>query len=138
MFCITRLSLGCFYFQGELISSACAGVQVFFLPVTKSWKTPLNNISEHRWNKDRAWWEEEQLKPEIIAIAAASHHLQSPSLSDFPVGLVSACSAPLSFAPGLQGLALLGSKGEEDAEDSLRQQGTGLKAAHWIKWDART
>lgn len=61
MFCITRLSLGCFYFQRELISSGCAGVQGFFLPVTKSWKTPLNNISEHGWNKGRAWWGEEQL-----------------------------------------------------------------------------
>lgn len=26
----------------------------FFPPVTKSWKTPLNNISKHSWNKDRA------------------------------------------------------------------------------------
>lgn len=26
----------------------------FFPHVTKSWKTPLNNISEHSWNKDRA------------------------------------------------------------------------------------
>lgn len=60
-------------------------------------------------------------KPEIIkAIAAASHHLQSLSPLDFPAGLVSACSGPLSIVPGLQGLALLDSKVEEDAEESLR------------------
>lgn len=50
---MARLSSGCFYFQRELISSACAGVR-FFPPVTESWKTPLNNISKHSWNKDRA------------------------------------------------------------------------------------
>lgn len=55
LLCMAGLSSGCFYFQGELISSACAGVRFFFFPpVTKSWKTPLNNISKHSWNKDRA------------------------------------------------------------------------------------
>lgn len=53
LFCMASLSSGCFYFQRELISSACAGVR-FFPPVTESWKTPLNNISKHSWNKDRA------------------------------------------------------------------------------------
>lgn len=69
----------------------------FFSPVTKSWKTPLNNISEHGWNKDRAWGGREAAatKPEIIkAAAAASHHLRSPSRLDFPAGVVAARSAP--------------------------------------------
>lgn len=56
-------------------------------------------------------------KPEIIkAAAAALHHVQSPSPLDFPAGVVSACSVPLTIVPGLQGLALLCSKREEDAE----------------------
>ena len=142
LFCTVRLSSGCFYFQRELISSGCAGVWAFFSPpVTKSWKTLLNNISEHGWNKDRAQRESSHKTRDNQSCCCSFTSLPKAVSFGFPSwsGLCSlspqqpparqGCAQPRSpHCRGRQDLARASSARQGKELQGLRQKRSGLKA----------
>lgn len=118
-----------------------------FSPVTKSRKTPLNNISEHRWNKDRALGESSNKTRDNQSCCCSLTSLTisvwfgfpsrsglcSLSPQEHPAAscvLLGLCPAPLTPPPGTAGFvqSWLCSKGEGAAEVGLRWQGTRFKA----------
>lgn len=118
----------------------------FFSPVTKSWKTALNNISEHGWNKGRARGKssnktrDNQSRCCSLTSLTISVSFGFPSRSGLrslsPQRHPAACCVPglrpalLTPPPGTTGLVQtwLCSKGEGAAEEGVRWQGTRFKA----------